>query len=164
MANILNAPSVSQHEKLPDTLIPALLPLPSSGMNAFDPHCPLTVEGGLEYLAAPQTWAERNPTAPMQPKSRPSVKLTDAAKAANKITNEANRKAAALLDSDIKKLRKWQDDEIEKITKTHSKKPLEIEAILNHRINYKPKRLPNMANALTHMQSKKMNAGMYYSS
>lgn len=144
----------------PTTAVPK--PPQPSAMNAFDPRCPLTVEGGVNYLAAPQTWAERNPTALEQPPSRPAVRLTDAVKATKKITCEANKKAAALLDVDIEKFRKWQDEEIEKIAKTHSKKVPEIEALINHRINYKAGRLPSMSNALTHMQSKKMNAGTYF--
>ena len=153
------APEPVAHVETPTT--PAPKPVQPSGMNVFDPHCPLTVDGGVGYLGAPQSWAERNPTAPEQPPSRPAVKLTDAAKATKKITCEANKKAVSLLDVDIEKFHKWQDDEIEKVAKMHSKKVSEIDALINHHINYKSKRLPSMANALTHMQLKKMNAGMY---
>ena len=115
--------------------------------------------GVLDYLAAPQTWVECNLLAPAQPPSHPTVKLSDAMKVTRKVTYEANKAAAMLLDADIQTLHQLQEDEIKKIVKTCIKKVSEIEAILNHCVNYKNTRLLNMAIALTHMQSKKMNEG-----
>ena len=50
----------------------------------------------------PQTWAECNSAAPMQPPSCPSVESSEAVKATKRITYEANKRAAALLDADIR--------------------------------------------------------------
>ena len=113
--------------KMPSDTIILCPSLQSSSKNALDPHCPLTVKGRLQYLAAPQTWAECNPAAPMEPPSCPSVKLSEAVKATKKFTYKANKKAAAFLDANIKKLRTWQDVEIMNIAKKHSKKVAEIE-------------------------------------
>lgn len=94
-------PTDNMLEMLSDTII-LPPPLQSSSKNAFDPHCLFTVEGRLQYLVVPQTWAECNSAAPMQPPSCPSVESSEAVKATKRITYEANKRAAALLDADIR--------------------------------------------------------------
>ena len=76
---------------------------PNTSLNMFDPRCPLPDnERNPLYLAAPQTWAERNPTVSVQPQ-RQRAKLTDAAKATKKITANRNKAKADLLAADIEK-------------------------------------------------------------
>jgi K+-transporting ATPase c subunit len=110
------------------------------------------------YLSAPQSWAERNPTAGVQ-KQRLRAKLTDAAKATKQITAARNRAQGALLTSDIEKFMTLKQTQIERIALAHSRKVSDIEKLINHSTNYRPSRAPSLANALTHKKMLEMNEG-----
>jgi hypothetical protein len=111
------------------------------------------------YLADPQTWAQRNPTAGVQ-KQRLRAKITDAAKATKRITAVRNKAQAALLSIDIDKLIALKQMEIEKIALAHSRKVSEIEKLVNHGTNYRHTRAPSLSNALTHKKTVELNEGM----
>jgi hypothetical protein len=121
-----------------DLPAPATVAGPSAPLDAFDPDCLLSDnERDPIYLSAPQSWAERNPTAGVQ-KQRLRAKLTDAAKATKQITAARNRAQGALLTSDIEKFMTLKQTQIERIALAHSRKVSDIEKLINHSTNYRP--------------------------
>ena len=135
---------------------------PNASLNAFDPHCPLPDnERNPLYLAAPQTWAERNPTVSVQPQ-RLRAKLTDAAKATKKIAAIRNKAKAELLTADIETFMALKWTQIQKIAWDHNRQVSDIEKLVNISTHYRKTRAPSLSNALTHMKTMELNEGISY--
>jgi hypothetical protein len=135
---------------------------PNAPLDPFGPHHKLPDnEHDALYLAAPQTWAERNPSAGVQ-KQRLRGTLTDAGKATKRLAAERNKARAALLAADIDKFMDSQQTQIEKIARDHSRQVSDIRKLVNNSTNYHKARAPSLANALTHKKTLELNEGIVH--
>jgi len=132
----------------------------STILNPFDLRQPLLdSQRDPLYLAAPQTWAQLNPSLGVQ-KQRMRAKPTDAAKATRKITTARNKANAELLTADIEKQIQLQQTQIQQIADDHGRKFADIEKLINHRTNYRQSCGPSLSNALIHKKGVEMNEGI----
>lgn len=133
---------------------------PNAPLDPFGPHHKLPDnEHDALYLAAPQTWAERNPSAGVQKQCLRGT-LTDAGKATKRLAAERNKARAALLAADIDKFMDSQQTQIEKIARDHSRQVSDIRKLVNNSTNYHQTRAPSLANALTHKKTLELNEGI----
>ena len=95
----------------------------------------------------------------MQPPARERVKVTKAASATSKITTQLNRAKCKKFDTSMVELREAIEKLVSTVAVKHSYKNQYVTKLLNHTMNFKTSRLPNLENAKVHAKTVELNTG-----
>ena len=95
----------------------------------------------------------------MQPPACERVKVTKVASATSKITTQLNRAKCKTFDTSMVKLREAIEKLVSAVAVKYGYKNQYVTKLLNHTMNFKTSRLPNLKNAKVHTKTVELNTG-----
>ena len=95
----------------------------------------------------------------MQPPAHKRVKVTKAVSATSKIMTQLNRPKHEKFDTSMVKLREAIEKLVSAVAVKHGYKNQYVTKLLNHTMNFKTSRLPNLKNAKVHAKTVELNTG-----
>ena len=98
----------------------------------------------------------------MQPPAHERVKVTKAASAASKIMTQLNKAKCKKFDTSMVKFGEAIEKLVTAVAVEHGYKNQYVTKLLNHTMNHKTSRLPNLENAKVHMKTVELNTSNVY--